>query len=104
MPAHLALPLTVTTSGGLAALEQDSALEVAQSVALLLATRPGERRAVPDYGALDMVAVGIDPEAISAAVEGHEPRAVPVVIDQLTSGIEERAVVRPASISGEEQE
>lgn len=104
MPSHLALPLAVTSAGGLAALDQDSPLEVAQSVALLLATRPGERAAVPEYGAADMIAVGIDPEAIAAAVEDHEPRAVPAVIEQLTDGIEEHAIVRPAANIGEEQE
>lgn len=101
MATHLALPLAVTSTGRLAALDQDSPLEVAQSVALLLATRPGERRAVPEYGALDMVAVGIDPEVIAAAIADWEPRADPAVVQQLTRGIEERAIVLPAS--GEEQ-
>ncbi|WP_243061134.1 GPW/gp25 family protein [Nocardioides sp. SR21] len=102
MPTHLALPLQVTSSGQLAALEQDSPLEVAQSVALLIGTRPGERRSVPDYGAQDMVAVGIDPAAIAAAVEDHEPRVSAVLVDELTTGVTAHAVVQP--IIGEEQE
>lgn len=97
MPQHLALPLTITGTGGLAAIEQDSALEIAQSVALLLDTRPGERRSVPDYGALDMVAVGLDPEAIAATIEEFEPRADPATIELVGRGIEEHAVVRPAA-------
>lgn len=108
MATHLALPLAVTTSGALAALEQDSPLEVAQSVALLLDTRPGERLADPDYGALDMIAVGIDADTIAAAIDEHEPRADPSTIEQLTlrGGVEEHAIVRldqTAETTGEEQ-
>mgnify|MGYP001545238755 CR=1 FL=1 len=97
MATHLAWPIAVTASGRLAALEQDSDLEVVQSVVLLLDTRPGERRMDPDYGLLDMLGPGADPPAIAAAIEEFEPRADPALIEQLTPrAAEEHAVVHPA--------
>jgi phage baseplate assembly protein W len=72
---HLAAPLRLTAAGGLATLAQDTPAEVGQSVALLAATRPGERLSVPGYGTPDPVFGGIDPHALGAAVDVWEPRA-----------------------------
>lgn len=76
-------------------LEQDSPLEVAQSVAVLIDTRPGERRSEPDYGVPDMLGSGIDADAIAAAIAEHEPRADSALVEQLAFGVEEHAVVHP---------
>ncbi|NGZ99388.1 hypothetical protein G5V59_00170 [Nocardioides sp. W3-2-3] len=54
LPEHLAFPIAVT-SQGLATVEQDSDADIRQSVALLLNTRPGERRSEPNYGLPDPV-------------------------------------------------
>jgi predicted component of type VI protein secretion system len=96
MALRLAFPLRVTTTGGLATLVQDSPREVAQSVALLLATRPGERRSVPDYGTPDPLFGGIDIEDITAAVEEWEERADPALVEVVATGMEEYATVQPA--------
>jgi hypothetical protein len=96
MPLRIALPLRVTASGALATFVQDSPREIAQSVALLLATRPGERRSVPDYGTPDPLFGGIDVEDIHAAVEEWEKRADPALVEVVATGIEEYATVHPA--------
>jgi phage baseplate assembly protein W len=74
-PTHLALPLRLTVDGSMAALAQDSDDEITASVGLLLATRPGERAAVPTYGIPDPTFAGIDAAAILAATAEWEPRA-----------------------------
>lgn len=76
-PVTLALPLTVT-GGVVASIAQGSPVEIAQSVALLIDTRPGERRSVPGYGCEDLLGrLEFDPEVIAAAVLSWEPRADP---------------------------
>ena len=81
MTAHLALPLRVAASGALAAHTPGSPAEVGQSVALLLATRIGERRCEPAYGSTDPL-FGPQPATAggagaldTAAVARWEPRA-----------------------------
>lgn len=97
MPLRLALPLTLTAGSGLVTVGQDTPAEIAQSVALLLATRPGERRSVPDYGTPDPMFSGVDPDDINAAIEVWEERADPATIEVVVTGIEEYAEVYPAS-------
>lgn len=84
---HLALPVALAPDGRLVALPQDSPAEVAQSVALLLATRPGERRSVPDYGLPDPVFGGVDVDEIVSTVAEWEDRADPVTVEQLAEQI-----------------
>jgi phage baseplate assembly protein W len=95
MPLRLSLPLQVAADGALAAVEQDTPAEVAQSVALLLSTRPGERRSVPDYGSDDPMFSGLTTEDVYAAVEMWEDRADPVTVEFIASGIEQYAEVYP---------
>lgn len=97
MPLHLSLPLQVAADGALVAVEQDSPAEIAQSVALLLSTRPGERRSVPDYGTEDPRGAGLDADELNAAVAEWEDRADPVTVEMVATGIEEYAEVYPAS-------
>lgn len=75
MAQHIALPIAVTGSGRLAAVEQDSEADIAQSVALLIDTRPAERRAEPDYGVPDPLFGGIDEADIVEAINTYEDRA-----------------------------
>ena len=81
----LRLPLTAGPQG-LATVEVDSDEDVAQSVALLLDTRPGERRSVPEYGLPDPLFIGVDLDVVAGVVEEWEPRADPLFIEQLVDG------------------
>lgn len=76
-PVHLALPLRVSASGSLATQRVGSPAEVGQSVALLLATRVGERRSEPEYGSGDALFGPLGSDRLDeAAIETWEPRAV----------------------------
>lgn len=88
MARVLTLPLEVTANGSLATVTQDHPAEVAQSVGLLLDTRPGERRTLPDYGYPDrLFAVGgLDEALIAETVAEWEPRADAEIVDTVTSG------------------
>lgn len=83
MSTHLALPLRVAAGGALAAYATGSPAEVGQSVALLLATRVGERRSEPLYGSTDGGLFGPQPAAQLdvGAVIRWEPRATDAVLD-----------------------
>lgn len=95
MPRHLAFPIAVT-GGQLATLEQDSPVEVAQSVALLLATEPGERQAVPDYGYPSPLGRGVNVEEVANLVAEWEERADPSLVEvTVTTLAEQRAIVYP---------
>lgn len=102
MPARLHLPLRVSPAGPLATTEQDSPTEVAQSVALLLATRPRERRSVSAYGTPDPLFTGLDPDTVTATITQWEPRADPALIDTVAAGDTQWATVWPAG--GPDQE
>jgi phage baseplate assembly protein W len=90
---HLAAPLRLSDAGSLVTLPQDSPQEIAQSVALLVATRPGERRSEPAYGspaalfagraaALDLPAA----QLLLGALSTWEPRADPAALDITMTG------------------
>lgn len=96
MPKHLALPIRVAANGGLLALEQDGESEIAQSVALLLSTQPGERRSVPDYGLPDPVFGGLDQDDVTDVVSTWEERADPAFVEQLADDlVNQRVTVFP---------
>ncbi len=87
MAQHLALPITVTGSGRLATVEQDSEADLAQSVALLVDTRPGERRAEPGYGVPDPLFGGVDLAEITQAIVTWEDRADVVYAEAVARGV-----------------
>lgn len=91
----LRLPLEVTASGGLAQVEIDSIEDVLQSVGLLLDTRPGERRSVPDYGLGDPLFAldGVAEDEIRDAVEEWEERADLTEVESFTDGWEQDVTV-----------
>lgn len=103
MARTLRLPLQVGASGAMQTLEHGSPGEVAQSVALLLATRPGERRSVPGYGLADQLGAGVNPTALLAVVAEWEPRAAPADVEALTAGREQYVVVHPAQPADTEE-
>lgn len=88
MALTLALPVSVGPNGALAALTQGAPEEIAQSVGLLLDTRPGERTAVPDYGLPDSLGTGLRPDQVVDVVTAWEERA----IDSRVEGLLERIV------------
>lgn len=87
MAQHLALPIVVTGAGRLATVEQDSAADVAQSVALLVDTRPGERRAEPGYGVPDPLFGGVDLAEVTEAIVEWEDRADLVFAETVARGV-----------------
>lgn len=101
MPLRLALPLQLNADGTLATLEQGSPAEIAQSVALLLSTRPGERRSVEDYGTEDPLFSGLSIEDVNAAVETWEERAAPATVELVAAGLSEYAEVHPSDSDSE---
>jgi len=92
MPQHLRLPLAVGPTGRLATVQADSTEDVAQSLAVLAATRPGERLSVPEYGSpAQLFGPGINVDELRGAAGRWEPRAAPYAIE--ISGTGERPVV-----------
>lgn len=96
MPRTLALPIALGRDGGLASHEQDSDAEVAQSVALLADTRPGERAALPTYGLPDPIGRGLDPDTLVTVVAEWEERADTTDVDLLVDLATQAANVHPA--------
>ncbi|HTW17089.1 MAG TPA: GPW/gp25 family protein [Nocardioides sp.] len=97
MPRTLALPIVIGHDDGLATHEQDSEPEIAQSVALLIDTRPGERTAIPDYGMPDPIGAGLDLSVLADVVLEWEERADPVDVELLVSFADQAATVRPST-------
>lgn len=97
MSVTLRLPLQVTPGRGLLSLTQDSDADIAQSVALLLATRQGERRSVPNYGLPDPLGAAVDLAVMAQVISEWEERADPATIDVLTLGQVEQIRVHPAA-------
>lgn len=95
MARVLTLPLEVTANGSLATVTQDHPAEIAQSVGLLLDTRPGERRTLPEYGYPDrLFALGdLDTDLIAETVAEWEPRADPEIVDTVLNGSTQTATV-----------
>ncbi|MBB3041030.1 hypothetical protein [Nocardioides soli] len=97
MPRHLAFPLAVGVDGAMATLEQDAPAEVAQAVALLLSTEPGERAAEPEYGYPSPLGRGVDPVEVADVIADWEDRADPALVQvTLNTLVEQHAVVHPS--------
>ena len=79
--AHLAFPIKLAGDGALATVAQDSDADIVQSVQLLLRTRPGERRSIPDYGLPDPVFAGLTHDEVLDVVETWEERADTELLD-----------------------
>lgn len=76
---HLAVPFRIV-GGRSATVEQDTPDEITQCVEVILGTRPGERVAVPEFGAPDLVGQNvIDIDELADAVSRWEPRVDPTV-------------------------
>lgn len=93
MARVLTLPLAVAANGSMSTVTQDNAAEITQSVALLLDTRPGDRRTLPDYGLPDPVFSGIDAALVAEVITDWEPRADAQLIETLTNGSEQNTTV-----------
>lgn len=83
MTDHLALPIRRTAQGRCATVPAGSVAAIAQSVAMLLDTRPGERLSIPAYGMDDPTWRGVDPTVTIDAIGQWEPRAdVTIEVDR----------------------
>ena len=96
---HFTAPLTVTSTGAFAAVSDDHPTAVAQSLALLLDTRPGERRTDPDYGTPDQVLsnTGLTEQMVRDVAAEWEERATPTDIEAALSlrGSTQHITVQP---------
>ena len=76
---HLRVPFRIGRNGAAETVDQDTDVEVAQSIRVLLGTRPGERLVVPDYGLDDptFLPVGevLDASVVADLVARWEDRA-----------------------------
>jgi hypothetical protein len=72
--ARLSLPLRLDGQGRFVTVDQDSPQALAESVGLLLDTRPGERRSVPDYGYPSPLfsQTGVDPDHARGVISQWE--------------------------------
>lgn len=97
MPEHLAFPIRVGANGRLLTNEQDGEQDVADSLALLVSTEPGERRSVPDYGLADPVFGGLSPEEVVDVAAEWEERADPASVEQVADDlVNQRVAIYPA--------
>lgn len=94
MTRHLALPIRVGATGALASVVQDSPADIAQSLGLLVLTRPGERASVPGYGSQDPLFGGVDTGAVADAAAEWEDRATPSDVERVIAGVVQAATVR----------
>jgi hypothetical protein len=96
---HLSLPLHVTASGRMVTLPQDSPQALAQRVALLFDTRPGERRSVKEYGTPGGLfsQSGADPQQLRAVAEQWEPDASVGAIDAVNGAAQTLGVYLDAA-------
>jgi hypothetical protein len=100
MPSTLRMPLAVAPGRGLLALEQGGSADIAQSVALLLSTTPGDRRSVPDYGLPNPLGSGVEVAELIEVIGEWEDRADPTFVEELADGIVQQFAVSPGSEVG----
>lgn len=78
MARLLAFPFRVAPNGSAVTVEAETDEAYRQELAMLLATRPGERPLAPEYGIDDPAFGELDEAQVIAAVEAFGP---PVVIE-----------------------
>jgi phage baseplate assembly protein W len=79
---HVRLGAPLDRRGDFPTVDQDSHDDVVQCVAVVVATRPGERLAIMDFGVDDPTFAGVDAGQLTDVVEGWEPRvSVDATID-----------------------
>lgn len=93
MARVLSLPMVIAPNGSMATITQDHPAEITQSVALLLDTRPGDRRTLPDYGLPDHLFDGYDPTLVDETIAEWEPRANPELVATVADGASQQIAV-----------
>ena len=88
---HLAIPFAIGPDGTAAMLQQDTSVEIVQSVAMCVGSEPGQRLLVPNYGVADPTFAGVSTGAEVDACARWEKRAS--VSIQVTPGGTEQVVV-----------
>lgn len=99
MPSTLRMPLAVSPGRGLLTLEQGGNEDIAQSVALLLSTLPGDRRSVPEYGLPNPLGSGVEVDELVEVINEWEDRADPTYVEELADGIVQQLRAYPGSDS-----
>lgn len=74
-------PFRLARDGSIATVDQTSDAGLAEQIAVLALTRPGERPLVPGFGLPDPTFEGFEPSALAAAVALWGPD---VLLDQVT--------------------
>lgn len=97
---HFSLPFRLGANGAFVVNEQDSVDELADCVAIVIATPVGSRLEAPDYGTARYEFGDPAPDAIVAAVAEWEPRAditvdVAAALGDLGEVTEVAVAVRP---------
>lgn len=88
---HLAIPFAIGNDGTAVVNEQDTSVEIVQSVAMCVGSEPGQRLLVPNYGVPDATFAGVSTGAEVSACGRWEPRAT--VSIRITPGGTEQVVV-----------
>lgn len=78
----LSFPFRLQSNGRLATVEQDSDDHVAEELAIIVLSQPGERDLVPDFGVNDPAFDTVSREQVEAQVDLFE---VPAAIQDITA-------------------
>ena len=81
MPALISHPFRLSPDGSVATVDTESAQYVAEQLAILILTRPGERPLVPDLGLTDPTFAGFDDSTLQEQADAYAP---PCSIEQVT--------------------
>lgn len=85
MSTTLTFPLTITPTGQLHAVDQDTPQDIASCVGAIMRTPPGWRLDTPDFGqpaGLLFQQNGVSPQAVADAINEWEPRADGTIVAQ----------------------
>jgi hypothetical protein len=87
MTARLSLPLRLDGRGRFVTVDQDGPQALAESVGLILDTRPGERRSVPEYGYNSPLFSndGVFPESVRGVIGQWEDASQAEITTALTA-------------------
>lgn len=86
MAALISHPFRLAPGGGIALVEDTTDQYIAEQLAMLVLTRPGERPLVPDLGLADPTFVGFDASSLQEQVDAFAPPCRVVSVDMDYTG------------------
>lgn len=95
MALTLSFPFRLLANGAAAAVEQTSDAGMAEKIAQLILTRPGERELVPGFGVPDPVFGGLSAADLRAGVAAYGP---PVTITSVTATPQPDGITQAVSV------